>query len=221
MWVLLWPGGKILIRPQQIDQDGYLVMKIPWYRGVRGKLTIEGRRLDGPAPSLQAGIPEGYHVAGFQPSGIGFATEGCWEVTGRLGDASLTFVTMVVKLPFEPLWGKWFPNDVTRKDSDISGLPKSFSYIWASSTGGKLIIQTTHGAQETPTPYPNAAQHQVTVNGQPGVCVQGAWDEQHQWRDNADAGALEWTADGFSYRISYAGLGLRCEDLLSMAGSPP
>lgn len=221
LWVVLWPGGKILIRPQQIDQDGYLVMKIPWYRGVAGKLIIEGRRLDAPAPPLLAVIPEGYRAAGFQPSGIGFAIEGCWEVTGRVGDASLTFVTMVSKLPFEPLWGKWFPEGLTWKDLDVSALPKSFSYIWASSTGGKLIIQTTQGAQETPTPYPKTARHQVTVNGQPGVCVQGGWDAQQQWRSETDAGALEWSADGLSYRISYTGLQLSCDDLLRMAQGRP
>jgi hypothetical protein len=72
-------------------------MKWPWWRGVRGELSIEGRRLDGEAESLGAEIPEGYGLSGFQPSGILFPSEGCWEVTGTVGDASLTFVTLVVK----------------------------------------------------------------------------------------------------------------------------
>jgi hypothetical protein len=63
---------------------------------VTGKLRIEGRRLDGPAPPLTADVPDGYGDAGFQASGIDFPTEGCWEVTGRVGSASLTFVTLVV-----------------------------------------------------------------------------------------------------------------------------
>jgi hypothetical protein len=31
------------------------------------------------------------------PSGLSFPTEGCWEVTGAVGDAELTFVTLVLK----------------------------------------------------------------------------------------------------------------------------
>lgn len=219
MWVLLWPGGKVLIRPAQIDQDGYLGMKFPWYRGVRGKLTIEGKRLDAPAPSLRASISDGYGPDGFQPSGIAFATEGCWQVTGRVGDASLTFVTMVVKLPFEPLWGNWFPEGLTMQDSDVSDLPNSFSYIWSSATGGELIVQTSRGARGNLSGYPSGVQQQITIDGQPGVCVQGARDAQHQWQQNVDAGTLEWSAQGFSYRISQKGLGLHCKDLLRMASS--
>jgi hypothetical protein len=35
-------------------------------------------------------------AAGFQATGISFPTAGCGEVTGRVGTASLTFVTLVV-----------------------------------------------------------------------------------------------------------------------------
>ncbi len=60
-------------------------------------MVIEGRRLDAPAPSLRAHVPEGYGETGFQSTAIDFPSEGCWEVTGRAGAASLTFVTLVVK----------------------------------------------------------------------------------------------------------------------------
>jgi hypothetical protein len=73
-------------------------MKFPWVRGVRGKLTIQGKRLDAPAPPLRAHIPDGYGDTGFQATGIIFPTEGCWEVTGKVGDSSLTFVTRVVRV---------------------------------------------------------------------------------------------------------------------------
>ncbi|HEV2124314.1 MAG TPA: hypothetical protein VGW38_16290 [Chloroflexota bacterium] len=72
-------------------------IKWAWYRYARGKPTIEGRRLDAPAPPLRADIPEGYS-GGFQPMYLIFPTAGCWEVTGRVGGASLTFVTLVVKV---------------------------------------------------------------------------------------------------------------------------
>jgi hypothetical protein len=53
--------------------------------------------LDGAAPPLSTSIPDGYGPTGFQASGVTFPTEGCWEVTGRVGNASLTFVTLVLK----------------------------------------------------------------------------------------------------------------------------
>lgn len=101
LWTVLWRDGKTLVKPDQIDPDGTLDMKYPWWRGpgVRGPLTITGRRLDAPAPPLRAFIPIGYGDTGFQASGLLFPTEGCWEVTGKSGDASLTFVTLVMKVP--------------------------------------------------------------------------------------------------------------------------
>lgn len=101
LWTTLWPNGTVEFRPGGpgfIDSDGSLSMKFPWWRGVRGKLTIEGKRLDASAPPLRAIIPEGYGDTGFQSTALVFPTEGCWEVTGKVGDASLTFVTRVVKV---------------------------------------------------------------------------------------------------------------------------
>jgi hypothetical protein len=100
IWTGLWPEGKVVFKqdgPGHILPDGSLEMKWWWWRGINGQLTIEGRRLDAPAPPLQAEIPEGYGATGFQASGIIFSGEGCWEVTGRVGKAELTFVTLVVK----------------------------------------------------------------------------------------------------------------------------
>jgi hypothetical protein len=100
LWTMLWPDGIVVFRPGGpgfVLSDGSLSMKLPWWRGVRGKLTIQGRRLDRSAPSLRADIPEGYGDTGFQATALIFPTEGCWEVTGRAGDASLTFVTRVVR----------------------------------------------------------------------------------------------------------------------------
>lgn len=102
LWTELWLEGKVLFRPGgpgQVLPDGSLSMKFPWWRGegVRGVLTIQGRRLDATAPSLSADIPEGYGDSGFQASGIIFPSEGCWEVTGKASNAELTFVTLVVK----------------------------------------------------------------------------------------------------------------------------
>jgi hypothetical protein len=102
IWTGLWPEGKVTFEPDgpgQILPDGSLAMKWWWWRGVEGQLTIKGRRLDAPAPPLQADIPEGYGETGFQAAGLIFPSEGCWEVTGKVGEAELTFVTLVVKAP--------------------------------------------------------------------------------------------------------------------------
>jgi hypothetical protein len=97
LWTTMWPHNVVIATPDYIEADGSVGMKWPWWRGTRGKLTITGRRLDGDAPPLEAGIPDGYGPIGFVPSGILFPTEGCWEVTGTVGEARLTFVTLVVK----------------------------------------------------------------------------------------------------------------------------
>lgn len=93
LWTALYPDG-VRERPQR---DGSIEEKFPWWRGVRGRLRITGRRLDGRAPTLRARIPDGYGATGFQSTAIIFPTEGCWSVTGTAGKASLSFVTLVVK----------------------------------------------------------------------------------------------------------------------------
>jgi hypothetical protein len=101
----LWPAGRVEFRPGGpgcVEPNGDLGMKWPWWRSVRGALTIEGRRLDGSAGPLRASIPKGYGETGFQSTGLVFAGPGCWEVTGRVGDASLSFVTLVVKVAEGP-----------------------------------------------------------------------------------------------------------------------
>jgi len=100
LWTILWSDGTVVFQPDGpgfIDQDGSLSMKWPWYRGVQGRLTIRGKRLDGTAPPL-ADIPAGYRDTGFQATALIFPTEGCWEVTGQVGETTLTFVTRVIRL---------------------------------------------------------------------------------------------------------------------------
>jgi hypothetical protein len=101
----LWPDGTIVFRPGGpgfVTDAGALGMKWGWRRAVRGQLRIEGRRLDGSAPPLRAEIPAGYGDFGFQSSALIFPTTGCWEVTGRVGTASLTFVTLVQRIGTGP-----------------------------------------------------------------------------------------------------------------------
>ena len=103
---LYWPRGVVRAGLQPdggsmavVEPNGSVSLKLGWWRGVPGRLVVTGRRLDGPAPPVHAHVPSGYGRLGFQPTGITFRTVGCWRVTGRVGDATLTFVLRVAKLP--------------------------------------------------------------------------------------------------------------------------
>jgi hypothetical protein len=93
IWVGLWHSNVVVWNSQA---DGSVTTKFGWWRGVPGTLRIDGHRLDARAPPLTARVPEGYGGSGFQSSGITFPSAGCWQVTGRVGNASLTFVTLVL-----------------------------------------------------------------------------------------------------------------------------
>ena len=101
LWVGLWPDGVVRAGLDFVRPDGSVDMKFWWYRdeAARGRLTISGHRLDGPAPPLKASVPEGYGEVGFQATGLVFPTPGCWQVTATSGNATLTFVTFVEVRP--------------------------------------------------------------------------------------------------------------------------
>jgi hypothetical protein len=96
LWTDLYPN-PIRPRPDDMQEDGAIEIKFPWWRGVAGRLRIEGRRLDAVAPPLSAWIPGGYGRRGFQSTAITFPTAGCWQVTGSVGDASLAFVSLILE----------------------------------------------------------------------------------------------------------------------------
>jgi hypothetical protein len=96
----LWVGGLptigvIIGEPRWLMPDGSISWKLGWWRIESGQLIITGRRLDGPAPPLRGHVPDGYGSTGFQASGVDLPTDGCWEVTGSVGDASLSVVVFV------------------------------------------------------------------------------------------------------------------------------
>jgi hypothetical protein len=49
------------------------------------------------AATARARISEGYGDTRFQAAALIFPTVGCWQMTGKVGESSLTFVTLVVK----------------------------------------------------------------------------------------------------------------------------
>jgi hypothetical protein len=94
----IWPGGRLPAGPlpdggsdARIEPDGSISAKLGWERVKEGQLWIEGRRLDRAAPPLKADVPCCYGPSGFQATGVTFPTTGCWQVTGHLGDETLTF----------------------------------------------------------------------------------------------------------------------------------
>ena len=99
LWVgALWPNGDVIMTRDDVGPDGRLGMKFGWYRLTSGFLTITGRRLDAPAPPASGlTFPGGYGLTGFNASGVIFPTEGCWQITGRVGQVALTFVAFVIK----------------------------------------------------------------------------------------------------------------------------
>lgn len=100
LWVGgLWPNGVLAAEPVFVNADGSIGMKFGWWRIESGTLAITGRRIDDTAPAATGDVPDGYGLTGFQASGITFPTEGCWEITGTVGSATLIFVTYVIKVP--------------------------------------------------------------------------------------------------------------------------
>ena len=103
LYTVLWPNGEIVFEPGgpgEIRPDGSLAMKNPFWRGegVSGKVSITGRSLHRPGLKVTAEVPEGYGTEGVQATALIFPEPGCYEVTARVGgDASLTFVTKVVR----------------------------------------------------------------------------------------------------------------------------
>jgi hypothetical protein len=99
--VALWPRGKLIAGRladgssyAEIEPDGSIRAKLGWWRGVPGRLTIDGERLDAAARPLRADVPDGYGATGFQATQLQFPSTGCWRVRGRVGRSSLTFVVL-------------------------------------------------------------------------------------------------------------------------------
>jgi hypothetical protein len=124
------------------------------------------------------------------------------------------------QLPFTIPQPQWLPEGLMLKGANVD--PPNWVrifYQFSDEREGGLSLETQHGIREGGYFFPENAKQSVMVKGQPAVCVQGTWNENGDWLAAADAGALEWLADGFFYHIGHAGLSLRCEDLIRIAES--
>ncbi len=96
--VVLPHDGKFVFRPNGpgfIDHDGALGIKVGWERKIPGQLDITGRRLDAAAPPARAYMARQELAPSAQGTYVVFPTPGCWEIVGRVGDRTLTFVVAV------------------------------------------------------------------------------------------------------------------------------
>lgn len=96
------PGDGFLVARR--EPDGTLFQKLGWLpkKDWGGNLQVRGERLDGPGQLRVLRVNWGHtYVGGVRGRGswatpVLFPSEGCWRLTGRVGDVSLTYVMQVV-----------------------------------------------------------------------------------------------------------------------------
>ncbi|MBL8063103.1 MAG: hypothetical protein JNK32_08805, partial [Anaerolineales bacterium] len=148
LWTALWPDGKVYMEAHNQEADGSFSMKWGFVRAVAGPLTVEGRRLDAEAEPLRAFINDSYGDSGLQILALIFPTTGCWEVTARVGESSLTFVTEVI-------FGETAPQPIENFDIvptplvDATETPQTVEPTAYSWRGMTLYLEAT--LPETPS----------------------------------------------------------------------
>ena len=74
-------------------REGYV-----WTEEPEPNLIVTGERLDAPAPALIASMGTNAYASDIGSAmlvGVDFPTLGCWKITGKYGDAELSFVVWV------------------------------------------------------------------------------------------------------------------------------
>jgi hypothetical protein len=105
LWTSVPLDGTFVPRPEQTQPDGSVLTKLYWFAaGVHGDLTLRGERLDATSPPLVVHRVNRGTMAGFRGSGtwatpVTFPSEGCWRLTARVRDISLSYVVEVVASP--------------------------------------------------------------------------------------------------------------------------
>lgn len=83
------PGGTLSDKLGRLPRNGFT-----------GVLTVRGERLDAASPPMEVlGVNWGYSYPsgrGSWASAVRFPSEGCWRITGRVRDISLSYVVKVV-----------------------------------------------------------------------------------------------------------------------------
>ena len=97
LWTFLPRDGVLRLRR---DADGTLGDKLGWIpdRDRNLRLTVSGRKIDGPGRLRVLGVNWGYSSTGkgSWASAVIFPKAGCWRITGRAGPTTLSYVVKVV-----------------------------------------------------------------------------------------------------------------------------
>jgi hypothetical protein len=109
------------------------------------------------------------------------------------------------------------------RDGAVPRLPSAVNLIFENGAGEMLILSETSlpvpPAGEVPLSVGEGSVQEVSVNGQPGQYVEGAWSPQG-WDASARHHQLQWQgADGVNYGLLSQTLGL--DELLATAESVP
>ena len=93
------PGEHGILVGRQ-EQDGELFQKLWWLprAGFTGDLMVRGERLDAPGRMRVLAVNWGHSSdgRGSWASAVTFSGEGCWRITGRVRDVTLSYVVKVV-----------------------------------------------------------------------------------------------------------------------------
>jgi hypothetical protein len=93
-WWYVSDDGRLWTEAAPYRQTGG--EKVLWLKPVGSALTVTGHPVGAEGPALSASIPDGY-AGDYQASGVEFPIAGCWEVTARVANSELRFVTYVVE----------------------------------------------------------------------------------------------------------------------------
>ncbi len=93
------------------------------------------------------------------------------------------------------------------------------SYGRVGDTSSGMFIQIDQGGQSGGYAIPATAAKTVKVHGHDAVYAHGSWDQSGNWRGSADSALLSWQGGGFTYVMSYSGLGLTQADMIRIAES--
>ena len=101
IWVSIPEDGVLELSAERTvtfgNLEGWRTETFTWLRddGVEGFVVVSGERLDKPSdlqPQTPLSPQRQYVQVGTVRTGIAFPDKGCWEVTGTVGDHSITWV---------------------------------------------------------------------------------------------------------------------------------
>jgi hypothetical protein len=100
-WLSARAPGPDGVLVAQEDPSGGLSQKLGWLprKGFTGTLAVRGERLDASGQMRVVSVNWGYSSdgRGSWASAVVFPSEGCWRISGRVADVSLTYVVNVVR----------------------------------------------------------------------------------------------------------------------------